>query len=174
MFPKQPREVPCVVMLLCAVLTVGCGGGSPAPQSTASESRQPAASHAPPAIPDLSTALAKPHDKPEGERTPPSQDVAGEPVADSGASEAGETAEPSAAAPAVEEERQVAVAGVGRKGKGYGGGIISTPVSAYFGARERIAFIAVTDAMRKFQALHDRNPESHKEFMEQIINENGI
>jgi hypothetical protein len=91
------------------------------------------------------------------------------------ADQRGTTDSPDAQAPPpVEEDRQVAVAGVGRKGKNYGGGIISTPVSAYFGARERIAFIAVTDAMRKFNAEHDRDPESHEEFMEQIINANGI
>jgi hypothetical protein len=112
----------------------------------------------------------------------PPSDGGTESVADTAAEttpDAGE-AEPAAghghatSPPPVEEERQVAVPGVGRKGKGYGGGIISTPVSAYFGARERIAFIAVTDAMRKFNAEHDRDPESHEEFVEKIIEANGI
>jgi hypothetical protein len=83
-------------------------------------------------------------------------------------------APPVAEEPPVEEERQVAVAGVGKKGSRYGGGIITTPVSAYFGARERITFINVQKAMRTFKALHDRDPESHEEFMKEIINENGI
>ncbi len=156
---REWRQLMHFVMILGVAFAVGCGGSPPPPPAGSTTSSAPAAQAAatpaaPPTIPDLGAALAEGEVKPELKVTPP------------------ETEAPPT--PAVEEDRQVAVAGVGRKGKDYGGGIISTPVSAYFGARERIAFIAVTDAMRKFNAEHDRDPESHEEFMEQIIKENGI
>jgi hypothetical protein len=66
--------------------------------------------------------------------------------------------------------------GSGDKGRGYGGGIIGTPVSTYFAARERIMFeITIPDCIRAFKFEHDfKGPKSNEEFMEQVIKKNGI
>jgi hypothetical protein len=68
--------------------------------------------------------------------------------------------------------------GVGAAGKDYGNGdagLVTTPVSAYFSAREMIVFkIKLPHAMQMFKALNDRNPKSQEEFDEQILKENGI
>jgi hypothetical protein len=64
--------------------------------------------------------------------------------------------------------------GVGEKGH-YEQGIITTPVSVFFSARERIAFeIQIPHAMQFFKALENRNPKDQAEFMQKIIKANGI
>jgi hypothetical protein len=68
--------------------------------------------------------------------------------------------------------------GVGAQGKDYGtpdAGLITTPIAAYFTAREQITFlIQIPDAMRTFQALNGRYPKSHDEFMKEIIQAGNI
>jgi hypothetical protein len=66
-------------------------------------------------------------------------------------------------------------AGVGAKGRGYGPGIITTPVATYFRAKEQIAFrIQIPDAMRLYKATNGSAPKTHEEFMEKIIKDNRI
>ena len=71
-------------------------------------------------------------------------------------------------------------AGVGQQGRSLDQDtgvqqMISAPVSAYFKAKERIAFdIAVPQAVNLFQATEGRFPKSHEEFMEKIIKANRI
>ena len=49
--------------------------------------------------------------------------------------------------------------GVGDKGRGYGEGMVATPVAAYFAARERIAFdIQVPQALNLFKGEEGRAP----------------
>ena len=59
----------------------------------------------------------------------------------------------------------------GVTGKGnYGPGIITTPLSAYFSARERIVFdIQIPENMNLFKAREGRAPRTQKEFMDEII-----
>ena len=79
--------------------------------------------------------------------------------------------------PEVGADAQVARRGVGTKGKGYGGGIVSEPVRAYFGTRERIVFqIQVPNALKTYKAMDSRGkgPKSHDEFMSKVIQENSI
>ena len=66
--------------------------------------------------------------------------------------------------------------GSGEKGRGYGGGIISTPVSTYFLAKERIMFeITIPDALRAYKFENDfKGPKTNEEFMEKVIKKNGI
>ena len=70
--------------------------------------------------------------------------------------------------------------GVGSKGSSYAkptGGpmdFITVPISAGFRARERISFLLIDDAMNKFRAIHDRVPDSHEEFMKEIVQESRI
>jgi hypothetical protein len=66
--------------------------------------------------------------------------------------------------------------GSGAKGRGYGEGVIATPVATYFAARERIMFsITIPDYIRAYEFEHDfKAPKSNEEFMEKIIKKNGI
>jgi hypothetical protein len=65
--------------------------------------------------------------------------------------------------------------GVGVKGKDYGAGLITTPVSAYFAAKESIAIkIKLPHALQSFKSVNNRNPNSQEEFDEKIIKDNGI
>jgi hypothetical protein len=65
--------------------------------------------------------------------------------------------------------------GVGKKGRGYGRGVVATPIASLFAVRERLAFdIQIPEAMKLFKANEDRAPKSHEEFMERIVKENHI
>jgi len=82
---------------------------------------------------------------------------------------------PSTEDPAPETVRKPATVGVGKKGRGYGGGPISTPIAAYFSTRQRIVFdIEIPPAMNAYRALNGHFPKSHEVFMEEIIKANSI
>ena len=85
-------------------------------------------------------------------------------------------AQPAPQAPAAQPNvvRRKAEYGVGKKGRGYGPGIITTPVAAYFGARERLEFLKVEHAINLYGATHEGPPKSHEEFMKEIIEANFI
>jgi hypothetical protein len=79
--------------------------------------------------------------------------------------------------PQPETERIKAQTGVGIKGRSLDQyeGIVVTPAKTLFTAKERIAFeIAVPHALSLFNASEGRNPESHEEFMENVITFNQI
>ena len=74
-------------------------------------------------------------------------------------------------------EREVARRGVGKRGRGYGGGIISEPARLYWGLRERVVFeMNIPKALKEYKALDPDGvgPQSHEEFMELIIGDSGI
>ena len=53
--------------------------------------------------------------------------------------------------------------------------IITTPISAMFRTEQRIIFdLQIAPAMNLFRATHDRLPNSHEEFMREIIQANNI
>jgi hypothetical protein len=66
--------------------------------------------------------------------------------------------------------------GSGSKGRGYGGGIIATPVATYFAARERLMFtVTIPDCIRAYKFEHDfKGPKTNEEFMEKVIKKNGV
>ncbi len=70
--------------------------------------------------------------------------------------------------------RRQAKPGVGVKGKGYGEGFVATPIKAYFSVRERMAFNRIIHSMKLFQAQHDRFPQTHEEFIKEIIEPSHI
>ena len=87
--------------------------------------------------------------------------------------------DPSQAAKAQQAESgtaEVAKAGVGVKGRDYGGaGIITTPIQQYFRIGERINFIQMDNSMKIYKAGHDnKGPKTQEEFMDVIIKENGV
>ncbi len=71
--------------------------------------------------------------------------------------------------------RKKAKVGVGQQGH-YGGlGVIKTPISAYFRARQMIAYdIQVKHSLDLFKALEGHAPRTQEEFMDRIIKENRI
>jgi hypothetical protein len=71
-------------------------------------------------------------------------------------------------------EREVAEVGVGKKGRNYGGGIITEPIRQSFRLRQRIVFLKIDMDMRVFKAANERLPNSHEEFMEKIIKASDI
>lgn len=71
--------------------------------------------------------------------------------------------------------REEAKVGVGKRGRGYEPGLVTTPVAAYFGARERIVFeIQIPQAMKLYKAEHERGPKTQEEFMQKIVKEQGV
>jgi len=72
------------------------------------------------------------------------------------------------------EVRVKAETGVGRRGRGYGGGMITEPIKQYFQARQRINFILLEKAIRDYKTLNGRMPSSHDDFMKEIVEANAI
>lgn len=64
--------------------------------------------------------------------------------------------------------------GVGKKGRGYGGGFVTEPIRQYFRAQQRVEFLRIDHAMNLFRGFHDRLPETHDEYMREIIQQNQI
>lgn len=87
------------------------------------------------------------------------------------------TPEPSEPA-SPDAERIKADVGVGAKGRGldkFQGGVLVTPAKAYFTLRERAIFqVQIPQAMQMYQALHGSAPQSHDQFMKEIIQANQI
>jgi len=73
-----------------------------------------------------------------------------------------------------EPERTKAEAGVGKKGRNYGGGVITEPIRQYFQVSQRIHFMNMEHAMRLYKAEFGNLPKSHDEFMDKIIKANSI
>jgi len=75
------------------------------------------------------------------------------------------------------EEVVKADVGVGIKGRSldqYEGAVV-TPAKAYFTVREKVVFqIQIPQAMQFFEAENGFTPKSEEEFMEKIIQANGI
>jgi len=68
-------------------------------------------------------------------------------------------------------DRKKAEVGVGRKGQGYGGGIITEPVRQRFRIEEHIVFnIQIPHELQLYKAAHDnKGPRSSQEFFKEII-----
>jgi hypothetical protein len=62
-----------------------------------------------------------------------------------------------------------AEAGVTGKGNYGGPGMVTTPISVYFQAREQIIFLQVQHTMQLYEAEHGRKPKTEEEFMKEII-----
>lgn len=81
-----------------------------------------------------------------------------------------------AAPPAPATEQVKAEVGVGKKGHGYGGGLITESVHQYFVIQERLPFeVEIPHAMDLYKASHDfKGPKTHEAFMKEIIQDNNI
>lgn len=72
--------------------------------------------------------------------------------------------------------REEAQAGVGAKGRGYGGGVYTEPLHQKFTIQQRLVFsVQIPEAMKLYKAEHNnRAPQSHEAFMKDIIEANSI
>lgn len=142
----------CIV--LGTVLTIsGCIGGEPEPLPPDAQGSGG----------QVSTA--------EGTDTPPAA-VEAQPMPSVGGPE--EKVPPSDVVPQLispqQAQPELAQPGVGVKGSGYGGGIITEPVSVYFRAREATAFnIQIPHGLKMFKATNDRYPRDWEEFDREIL-----
>lgn len=160
-----------LALLLVALVATGCDSSSdpfnqpkrqvqPEMVNVTIDPGTPVAPPPPPAAEPSKTAAASTEQKAPPPPPPPA--------------DAGKTEAPSAP-PADNTVREEAKVGVGKKGRGYGAGLVTTPVAAYFGARERIAFeIQIPEAMKLYKALNGNAPKTHEEFMQKIIKENAV
>lgn len=71
----------------------------------------------------------------------------------------------------VTEKAQPGVTGKGNYG---GAGMVTTPISVYFQAQERLIYDSVTYAVKLFEAEHGYKPKTEEEFMKKIIEANQI
>ena len=163
------------LIALVALVAAGCGGNDPLsqpkrqvnPEAFGVSPNAPSDAPPPPAPVAASPATAPSSETASAPPPPPP------PPASASQPAPAPTAAPAAPLPAGETVK--AEPGVGKKGRGYEPGFITTPVATYFRIKERIPFeIEIPKAMQLFKATNDRAPQSHEEFMEKIVKENSI
>ena len=81
---------------------------------------------------------------------------------------------PSDASSTGETERVKATPGVGKRGRDYGAGPVSTPIAARFRVEEKMNLGLIALPMRMYRVEHGYFPKTHEEFMEKIIKANSI
>jgi hypothetical protein len=169
---NSDRLVRYVVALVAAfglAMLSGCEGPPAKPASNQPQANEPSSSGSSvvpmpskgttawgPALPDTSPPPASPAAKPA---TPP-------PAAPAPAA---------ASSPAPGTTEKKAGVGSGKKGRGYGKGVVATPAASIWAVRERLVFeVQIPQAMSLFKATEGRGPKDHNEFMAQIIKANNI
>jgi hypothetical protein len=163
---KAMRIITSTAVLLVLAGCVGCE--SNAPPSAAAQSADAAPPPPQPVAPPENAAPAQPA-APAAQPAAPAaqQSVATQPVAAAPADPA------TAGDPADREKAQV---GVGKRGRDYEPGFITTPIAAYFRTGDRIAFeVQIPSAMKLYKAAHDnKGPKTHEEYWNVIIKENAV
>ena len=72
------------------------------------------------------------------------------------------------------DNTQRAKAGVGKKGRNYGGGIITEPIKQRFQVEDRLNFMKMEKGIADFKILNERFPKNQQEFMSEIIEKNAV
>ncbi len=164
--------------LIVGTMVVACVGcESPPPRQLTERSESAPRPPEPEAPPPEKTAEEKAAAAPGGRALAEGKKAVTEGAAAAAALRAARKAEAAKGAPAEGEDLKKAEAGVGVKGKDYGGpGFVTTPIQQYFRVQERIAFEAqIPNSMKIYKAQHDnKGPATHEEFMEVIIRENAV
>lgn len=158
-------------MLVLLVIAAGCGdiggsrrnaSGSAAGAGLVGTDAATPATPAQPAQPQIPNVAAQP---------PTGQPAAAAPGGLPGLSGVQLPGQPQAAVPnTVTVPAQPGVTGKGN----YGPGLITTPISVYFQAQERLIFDQVTYALKLYEASNGSKPKTEDEFMQQIIRANNI
>ena len=146
----------CLWLIVCMPFVMGCDD----PYSAGVPTGENSAASAPPGL----SSSATPVERPTHIRAEPETDDAQR--IDDAQSQVDDESEA--------YEREVAEVGVGKKGRNYGGGIITEPIRQGFRLRQRVVFLKIDYDMRIFKAAHERLPNSHEEFMEKIIKASNI
>jgi hypothetical protein len=78
--------------------------------------------------------------------------------------------------PAPGKELTKAAVGMGEKGRGYGGGLVTTEVHTYWTVKEQLALGLIQHAMDLYKAEdpNGKGPRTQAEFMKKIIKDNDI
>jgi hypothetical protein len=145
---------------LMLLLAVGCSDSTP--QNT---------TPTPTAMPDASKAVTPKHTPPAA----PSPEAFTEAEKKPAKPPTKASSEPVSPTPRPGMLIEKADVGSGQKGR-YEQGIITTPVSTYFRAQERITFyIQLPEYLRAYKFEHDfKGPKTNEEYMEKIIKKNNI
>ncbi len=151
----------CVISLVCLILTTGCGLDGPVPRKPQTEAAAPASP----------SAESKPAETEKGRAPKPAAPEAG--------SEKSTTEKPTVEQSTTEQApgtvREKAHVGMGEKGRGYGGGMITESVHVLFTAREKIVLDQMQHALDLYKVEHDgKPPKTKEEFMDKIIKENNL
>jgi hypothetical protein len=180
------RTTPIAAKLAMALATTlglavlsGCGGqespeaespplGTPADENPVGDAGPPVSNLAPPPPPPAAPMLSEEAASPE------------DPGAEADQDDDAAAPDDSAEKPELEQQRPgtdrvEAKTGVGKKGRGYGGGMVTEPIRAYFRTRQRLELeVKLPQAMNLYKAEHGHAPESHDAFMNKIIKPNHI
>lgn len=72
-------------------------------------------------------------------------------------------------------EREVVSVGADKRGRGYGGGMITEPIRQYFRVSQRLNLLNLKHAMNLYKASHNNKlPDTHEKFMKEIVKANSI
>ncbi len=163
------------ISLVCLMLMTGCGLDGPVPHKPQPEATAAASQAAEPKPGETEKAATENTAAQEAVtvKSPTARSSQSRRRMKAGAPEA--VTEKSATDQAPGTVREKADVGMGEKGRGYGGGIITTPVHVYFTAQELIILQHIEHAMQLYKGEHDgKPPKTQDEFMDRIIKENNI
>lgn len=74
-----------------------------------------------------------------------------------------------------ETEREVLAVGADKRGRNYGGGVITEPIKQYFGVQQRIQLMNLKRAMDLYKAGHNNKlPATHEAFMKEVVEANSL
>ena len=147
------KTILCWMSVPCLLFLTGCGLDGPIPSKPKSE--EPVVTKA--AEPNAAT------EQPAGDTKTRARSSGNASNAAKG------TAEPN---PGMVREKTAV--GMGEKGRGYGGDMITMPVKAMWTAKEKIVLDQMHHAMELYKASEGHAPKTEKEFMEKIIKENHL
>lgn len=147
---------------------IGCEPPAPSPPQDA----QPPAAGTP-AAPENTVEPATQHETPApgpaAETAPPSEPQTPKSTA-AGVDAAAKNAPQQPAASGEKANMEKAQVGVGKKGRGYGGGIYTEPLRQYFLAGQRITLLQIDQGMKLYKAQHgNKPPKTQEEFMKEIV-----
>ena len=141
------RHTACACYVFCLLLIAGCGLEGPVPSGPKHEATTPAPANAPSAPNSAATDKA---------------------VTRGGPARPGAEARPGTV-------REKAAVGMGEKGRGYGGDMITVPLMALWRVQERVVLEKMHHDLELYKAEHDgQPPKTEKEFMDKIIKENNV
>jgi hypothetical protein len=84
-------------------------------------------------------------------------------------------AKPPAAEQGEKMVEEKAAVGMGEKGRGYGGDVVTEPIKDLWQTKEKLVLMQIKTSLDIYKASNDgHGPKSHEEFMQHIIKENDI